>query len=145
MNDVYLFLKLVHSISFISWMVGMFYLPRLFVYHSDAVIGSDKYSTFCVMERKLLKIIMNPAMILTWFFGVALIFYNNIDNIPIWLIIKISLVLVMSGLHGFLSVCQKNFANNINRYSPKFYKIINEVPTVLLILILYLVIFKPFL
>ena len=145
MNDVYLFLKLVHSISFISWMVGMFYLPRLFVYHSDAVIGSDKYNTFCVMERKLLKIIMNPAMILTWFFGVALIFYNNIDNIPIWLIIKISLVLIMSGLHGFLSVCQKNFANNINRYSPKFYKIINEVPTVLLILILYLVIFKPFL
>ena len=145
MNDVYLFFKLVHSISFISWMVGMFYLPRLFVYHSDAVIGSDKYSTFCVMERKLLKIIMNPAMILTWFFGVALIFYNNIDNIPIWLIIKISLVLIMSGLHGFLSVCQKNFANNINRYSPKFYKIINEVPTVLLILILYLVIFKPFL
>ena len=145
MNDVYLFLKLVHSISFISWMVGMFYLPRLFVYHSDAVIGSDKYNTFCVMERKLLKIIMNPAMILTWFFGVALIFYNNIDNIPIWLIIKISLVLIMSGLHGFLSVCQKNFANNINRYSPKFYKIINEIPTVLLILILYLVIFKPFL
>ena len=144
MIDLYLFFKLVHFISFISWMVGMFYLPRLLVYHSGSAIGSDKYKTFCVMEKRLLKIIMNPAMVLTWFIGITLILYNNIDNIPIWLHIKVFLVFIMSGLHGFFAVCQKNFANNINKHSARFYKVINEIPTVLLVAILFLVIFKPF-
>ena len=142
MLSYYLLLKLIHFIAFISWMVGMFYLPRLFVYHSESIINSDKYQTFCVMERRLLKVIMNPAMIITWILGFILIIANDI-KFEMWLLLKILLVLIMSGLHGFFSVCQKSFTNNSNRYSSKFYRIINEVPTVLLLLILYMVIFKP--
>ena len=143
MLDYYLLFKLVHSIAFISWMVGMFYLPRLFVYHCEANIGSDKYKTFCIMEKRLLKIIMNPAMLVTWVLGFSLVIYNNYTLIEMWLLLKLFLVLVMSGLHGFFSVCCRNFFNNSNRHSAKFYKVINECPTLLLILILYLVIFKP--
>ena len=142
MLSYYLLLKLIHFIAFISWMVGMFYLPRLFVYHSKAIINSDKYETFCIMERRLLKIIMNPAMTITWVLGFILIISNDI-KFEMWLLLKILSVLIMSGLHGFFSICQKNFSNNSNKYSSKFYKIINEVPTILLLLILYLVIFKP--
>ena len=143
MTNFYLFLKLVHTVAFISWMVGMFYLPRLFVYHSQSKSGTDTYNVFCTMEKKLLRIIMNPAMIITWILGLALVITNSANYFPVWLLLKILLVLIMSGLHGFFSVCQRNFYLKSNRYSSKFYRIINEAPTVLLILILFLVIFKP--
>ena len=95
MSEYYLLLKLIHFIAFISWMVGMFYLPRLFVYHSKAIINSDKYETFCIMERRLLKIIMNPAMTITWVLGFILIISNDI-KFEMWLLLKILSVLIMS-------------------------------------------------
>ena len=143
MTNTYLFFKLLHLIALISWMVGLFYLPRLFVYHSDSKVGTDKYKTFCVMERKLIKIIMTPAMIITWLTGFSLIAIAGFEISDFWLILKIFLVFILSGMHGFLSVCQKNFSFNINNYSPRFYRFVNEVPTVFLILILFLVLFKP--
>ncbi len=142
MLEYYLLFKFFHFIAFISWMVGMFYLPRLFVYHSESTINTDKYKTFCIMEKRLLKIIMNPAMIFTWVFGFLLIITNDFV-LEAWLLLKILLVFIMSGLHGFFSICRKKFYNNSNKYTPKFFRIINEVPTVLLLFILYLVIFKP--
>ena len=143
MTNTYLFFKLLHFISLISWMVGLFYLPRLFVYHSESKIGTDKYNTFSVMERKLIKIIMTPAMVFTWITGLTLILIVGVDDHNLWLVLKIFLVFLLSGFHGFLSVCQKKFSNNFNNYSSRFYRIINEVPTLFLILILFLVVFKP--
>ncbi len=143
MPNFYLLLKLFHFISFISWMVGMLYLPRLYVYHCGAKIGTAEYNTFCIMEKRLLKIIMTPAMLATWFFGIALALTNSSILHETWLLLKMLLVVFMSGLHGFFAVCQRNFSSNTNKYSRKFYKVINEIPTVLLILILYLIIFRP--
>ena len=125
-EDVYLWIKAVHVIAVISWMAGMLYLPRLFVYHSEAEIGSKQSETFKVMERRLLKAIINPAMIVTW------------------LHVKLALVLAMSAVHGFFSRWLKDFAADRRPRSQKFYRIINEVPTVLMIFIVIMVIVKPF-
>jgi putative membrane protein len=123
-------------------MCGLFYLPRLFVYHTKANIGSELDLTLQIMERKLLKIIMNPAMILSFIFGFWLIHLIGFSGG--WLHFKITLVLALAGFHGFLSKCRKDFASGKNKHSEKFYRIINEVPTILMIAIVFLAILKPF-
>ena len=134
----------VHIISFTAWMAGMFYLPRLFVYHSQKGVGTDSSETFKIMERKLLKIIMNPAMISTWAFGFLLIGHIGFEiMLELWLQIKLLLVLFMSGCHGFFGKIVRNFENDQRDRSEKFYRYINELPTILLIIIIIMAIFKP--
>ena len=143
MSNFYLIIKSLHIISFTAWMAGMFYLPRIFVYHSEKNIDKNTYNKFLIMEKKLIKIIMNPALILTWLFGILLILSNNYSSLELWLVLKLIFVFLMSGIHGFFSYCYKLFLKNQNNHSPKFYRYINEVPTILFIIIVFLVILKP--
>ncbi|MFT6220588.1 MAG: putative membrane protein [Myxococcota bacterium] len=124
-------------------MAGILYLPRLFVYHTGAKIGSELDKTLQIMEMKLLRIIINPSMILSFIFGIWLIYFIGFSSGG-WLHAKITLVLILAGFHGFLSKCRKNFAAGSNKKSEKFYRIINEVPAVLMVVIVFLVILKPF-
>jgi protoporphyrinogen IX oxidase len=140
---MYMWIKAFHVIAVISWMAGMLYLPRLFVYHSETPKGSIQSDTFKIMERRLLKAIINPAMMLTWMLGLILIWQGGWITSG-WLHAKILLVLVLSGVHGFLSKTVKVFAADQNVRPAKFYRLLNEVPTVLMILIVILVIVKPF-
>ena len=140
---MYEWIKALHLIAVISWMAGMLYLPRLFVYHCEAETGSKQSETFKVMERRLLKAIMNPAMIVTWLAGLYLAWAGQWFSAH-WLHGKLLLVVLLSGVHGFLSRCVKDFAADRNSRSQKFYRIINEVPTILMILIVILVVVKPF-
>jgi len=139
----YIWLKALHVISVIAWMAGMFYLPRLFAYHADAKPGSEMSETFKVMERRLLRIIMNPAMILTFIFGAAMLMQSPEMMQQPFMHMKLTLVLVMAGLHGYLAKCRKVFASDANKHSAKFYRLLNEVPTVLMIGIVILIIVKP--
>ena len=141
MTNIYLFIKAIHIISFTAWMAGMFYLPRIFVYHSEKKLDINTYNKFLIMEKKLIKIIMTPAMLATWLLGFALILINN--NIEFWVLIKIFFVILMSACHGFFIKCYKDFYNKKNKYNDKFFRIINEVPTFLLVVIVFLVVFKP--
>ena len=140
---MYEWIKAFHVIAVISWMAGMLYLPRLFVYHCDAEIGSKQSETFKVMERRLLKAIINPAMALTWLLGLYLVWAGH-WYLAGWFHAKLFLVLVLSGVHGFFSRCVREFANDRNTHSQKFYRFINEVPTAIMIGIVILVIVKPF-
>ena len=140
---MYDWIKAFHIIAIIAWMAGMLYLPRLFVYHCEAEIGSKQSETFKVMERRLLKAIINPAMIVTWLAGLYLAWSGDWFASP-WLHAKLALVLALSAVHGFFSRWVKDFAADQNRRSQKFYRIINEVPTILMIFIVILVIVKPF-
>jgi protoporphyrinogen IX oxidase len=140
---LYLWLKAFHIIAVISWMAGMLYLPRLFVYHCDAEPGSRQSETFKVMERRLLTVIINPAMIATWALGLWLAWAGGWDKAH-WLQVKFVLVILLSGLHGFYVRWVRDFAHDRNRNSGKFYRIINEVPTVLMIVIVLLAVLKPF-
>jgi protoporphyrinogen IX oxidase len=140
---MYAWIKSLHVIAVISWMAGMLYLPRLFVYHCEAEIGSKQSETFKLMERRLLKSIINPAMLVTWLAGLALVWLGEWYSAG-WLQLKFLLVLLMSAAHGVLSRSVKNFAADRNTHSQKFYRIINEVPTVLMIAIVVLVVVKPF-
>ena len=145
--NAYLLFKSIHLIAVISWMAGLLYLPRIFVYHSEAVKNNkseDLMETFKVMERRLFVYIMNPAMILSWIFGTLLIHTVGIDNFgSIWLQLKLVFVIILTIYHFFLFQCLRKFAENKNTYSSKFYRIINEIPTVLLIGIVLVVVFKP--
>ena len=136
-------LKAFHIIAVIAWMAGMLYLPRLFVYHAAADVGSIQSETFKVMERRLLRAIMNPAMIATWVLGLWLAYELGLWRSG-WLHAKFLLVFLMSGVHGMLSRHVKDFAADKRRKSAKFFRILNEVPTVLMILIVILVVVKPF-
>jgi putative membrane protein len=140
---MYLWLKAFHVIAVIAWMAGMLYLPRLFVYHCEAAAGAKQSETFKVMERRLLRAIINPAMIATWVLGLWLAFDGGFLKSG-WLHGKLVLVLILSGLHGFLTRCVRDFAADRNVRSQKFYRVINEVPAVLMIAIVILVIVKPF-
>jgi putative membrane protein len=142
-SNLSLWLKAFHVIAAISWMAGMLYLPRLFVYHCEAEIGSKQSETFKVMERRLLRAIINPAMIATWAFGLWLAWDQALFKAG-WLHGKLALVLILSAVHGLLSRCVRDFAADRNRFSQKFYRVINEVPAVLMIGIVILVIVKPF-
>ena len=142
--NIYLLFKSLHLIAVISWMAGLLYLPRIFVYHAETVNNKDKYDTFLVMERRLLIYIMNPSMILSWIFGLLLIHSIGIKSLgELWMITKIILVLALTFYHFYLFNCHKSFFQNANSHSPKFYRFINEVPTVLLIFIIFIVVFKP--
>ena len=140
---LYLWIKAFHIISVIAWMAGMLYLPRLFIYHCEAEVGSKQSETFKVMERRLLKAIINPAMVAAWIFGLWLIWLGSWEKSP-WLWMKFALVMVLSGIHGWLVRLWRDFAFDRNRRSQKFYRIINEVPAVLMVLIVLLVVLKPF-
>lgn len=140
--DSYLIIKSLHIISVIAWMAGMLYLPRLFVYHTKAQKGGELDETLKIMERKLLRIIINPAMILTFVFGFWLVYYIGFSGG--WLHAKLFLVVLLSAFHGFLAKCRKDFEKGENKKSEKFYRIINEIPTLLMIIIIFLVVLKPF-
>jgi protoporphyrinogen IX oxidase len=141
---VYVWIKALHVIAVIAWMAGMLYLPRLFVYHCEAEAGSKQSETFKVMERRLLKAIINPAMIVTWLAGIYLVWSGQWLFTSWWIYGKIFLVLVLSGVHGLFVRWVKDFAADRNQRSQRFYRIINEVPTILMIGIVILVIVKPF-
>ncbi len=145
---MYQWIKAFHIIAVIAWMAGMLYLPRLFVYHCAAEKGSVQSETFKVMERRLLRAIINPAMIATWLLGLWLAWHGPNSRYGWfasgWLGAKLILVLALSGLHGFFARWVKDFATDNNRHSHKFYRIINEVPTVLMIVIVILAVVKPF-
>ena len=145
--NTYLLFKSIHLIAVISWMAGLLYLPRIFVYHSDAIKNNkseDLTSTLKVMERRLFVYIMNPAMIVSWIFGILLIHTIGIDNVGfLWLQLKLLLVVVLTIYHFFLFQCLKKFIENSNTFSSKFYRIVNEIPTVLLVAIILTVVFKP--
>lgn len=136
--------KALHVIAVISWMAGMFYLPRLFAYHADAEKGSIQSETFKIMERRLYRVITTPAMIVTWIFGLAMVFGGMVDWSQGWPYVKAAFVLGLSGLHGYLGRALRAFANDANTRSSKFYRAINEIPTVAMIVIVIAVIVKPF-
>jgi protoporphyrinogen IX oxidase len=138
-----LWIKALHVISVIAWMAGMLYLPRLFVYHAEATKGSETSETFKVMERRLLKAIVNPAMILVFLTGFALVYLTE-DWRDGWWQAKFILVLGLAALHGYFARCVRAFAEDVNKRPPRFYRILNEAPTVLMILIVVLAVVKPF-
>ena len=142
--DTYLIFKSLHIIAVISWMAGLLYLPRIFVYHVENNEEKKISDVFKVMEKKLYFYIMTPAMILSWLFGIALLHYLGIDQaLQFWLKAKILLVVILTLYHLYLGKCLKDFAIDINKRSSKFFRIFNEVPTILLIFIIFVVIFKP--
>ena len=137
-------IKVIHIVSVISWMAGLLYLPRIFVYHANSKIADETSETFKVMERRLFVYIMNPAMILSWLFGLILIHSIGIRSFSeFWLVTKIVLVILLTFYHFFLFNCLNKFSLDRNERSSKFFRVINEVPTVLLIVIIFLVVFKP--
>ena len=142
--NYYLLFKSLHLISVISWMAGLLYLPRIFVYHAEKINDKNISETFKIMERKLMNFIMMPAMILSWIFGIFLILING-EAIygSIWLSLKLILVLLLTIYHFFLRYYMIRFANNKNTHNSKFYRIINEIPTVLLIIVVFVIIYKP--
>ena len=136
-------IKTLHLLSVISWMVGLLYLPRLFVYHHDTKYESETDKTFLLMELRLLKIIMKPAMVLTYIFGFLLVYDNSYIVSEVYFILKLFFVVFLSIFHFYLSILYKNFKKGYRLKSPDFYRIINEVPTVFMILIISLIIIKP--
>lgn len=138
-----LWIKAAHVIAVIAWMAGMLYLPRLFVYHCETPPGSEGSERFKVMERRLLKGIINPAMIAVWVLGLILVWITG-AHLQAWFQIKFVLVLGLSGFHGFLVSRWRDFANDRNTRSARFYRIINEVPAVLMALIVILAVVRPF-
>jgi putative membrane protein len=138
-----LWIKALHVIAVIAWMAGMLYLPRLFVYHCDAPVGSPQSAMLKVMEQRLLRIIINPAMIAVWLLGLTLAYLTG-AYLESWFQLKFVLVLAMSGLHGFFAATVKRFARDANVRTQCFYRIINEVPMLLVMAIVILVVVKPF-
>ena len=140
----YLLFKSLHLIAVVSWMAGLLYLPRIFVYHVENKEKKETTDVFEVMEKKLFYYIMRPAMIFTWIFGLALIYLNGVEIFSqLWMQIKIVLIILLSIYNDYLGKCLVSLKNNSNIRSSKFFRIINEVPTIMLILIVFLVIFKP--
>ncbi|MCC8399383.1 MAG: protoporphyrinogen oxidase HemJ [Rickettsia endosymbiont of Platyusa sonomae] len=144
MASYYLWFKAFHLISAISWMVGLLYLPRLYVYHSRVAVGSESDKTFQLMESKLLRIIMNPAMISTYTLGIINSYIYGLVALGTWFYIKMTAVLCITIFHGLLSRWRKNFVDGKNNHSEKFYRLVNEVPALLMIIAIIMVIVKPF-
>ncbi len=136
--------KALHVISVIAWMAGMLYMPRLFVYHADAEKGSVQSETFKVMERRLYRGIINPAMIATFVFGIWMIVWGAVDWSMVWPWVKAAMVILMSAFHGFLGRWRRAFAEDRNTRPSKFFRSVNEIPTVLMIVIVLMVVAKPF-
>ena len=143
LGGAYLWVKALHVISIIAWMAGMLYLPRLYVYHCRAEAGSAQSETFKVMERRLLRAIINPAMIASWVFGLMLVAHLGLWDAG-WMQAKFALLLGMQLIHAGYARWRREFAADRNRHSERFYRFMNEVPTLLLILIVVLVIVRPF-
>ena len=142
--NIYLTFKALHFIAVISWMAGLLYLPRIFVYHTENQDEKQINKVFKIMEFKLYNYIMMPAMILSWIFGLILIGSIGFEQLhSTWLIIKLILVVVLTIYHFFLGNCLNKFKNDENKYSSRFFRIFNEIPTILLILIVFIVVFKP--
>ena len=140
----YSLFKSLHLIAVISWMAGLLYLPRIFVYHVENLEKEQVTEIFETMERKLYNYIMRPAMILTWLFGIILIWINGIESIGyLWMQIKLVFVILLTVYHEYLGKCMRRLKIKDNKKSSKFYRIINEIPTVFLILIVFIVVFKP--
>lgn len=142
MGDPFLWIKALHVMAVIAWMAGLFYLPRLFVYHAKSVPGSDTSETFKVMERKLLKIIMGPAMMVAWLAGLGLVWM--IGEVSRWLAVKLAAVVVLTMFHFLLGRYAAEFERDERRRSEKFFRMINEVPTILMIVAVTMVVVKPF-
>ncbi len=140
----YDWLRALHIISVIAWMAGMLYLPRLFVYHADAQKGSDKSETFKVMERKLLKIIMNPAFVSSWVFGLLMLWANPSLLSQGWMHVKLTGIIVLSGLHHVYARWVKKFARDENIRPAKFYRIWNEAPALVMVIIVIMAVVEPF-
>ena len=142
--NFYLTLKALHLIAVISWMAGLLYLPRIFVYHSENIKENNVSEVFKIMEFKLYNYIMMPAMILSWILGLLLISNIGFDQLSsYWLQLKLFLVIILTVYHFFLGKCLNNFKKNENKYSSRFFRIFNEIPTLLLILIVFVVVLKP--
>ena len=142
--NFYLLFKSLHLIAVISWMAGLLYLPRIFVYHVENSEKKETTEIFEIMERRLYFYIMRPSMIATWLFGVILIYINGLDVFSqLWAHIKLALVIFLTIYHEYLGACMKSLKLKTNTRTPKFFRIINEVPTIILILIIFIVIFKP--
>tara|TARA_B100000214_G_scaffold96565_1_gene67077 strand:+ start:119 stop:553 length:435 start_codon:yes stop_codon:yes gene_type:complete len=140
----YLVLKSLHLIAVISWMAGLLYLPRIFVYHVENYEKKEITDVFEVMEKRLYNYIMRPAMLLSWLFGIILVYLNGLDVLNnLWMQIKLILVIILSGYHEYLGKCLISLKNKTNTKTARFYRYINEVPTILLILIIFIVIIKP--
>lgn len=143
LGESFLWVKAAHVVSVIAWMAGLLYLPRLFVYHCDAEKGSSQSETFKVMERRLLRGIMNPAMMATWIFGLLLMVDLEAWSEP-WFHAKVLFVLLLTHIHHLYGRWRKDFERDANKRSPRFYRVMNEVPAVALVIIVILVIVKPF-
>lgn len=141
--EYYLWFKALHILAVITWMSGMFYLPRLFVYHTETQPGAPDYQRFCIMERRLLKAIMTPSLVLVWVLGLLLGWLGGWFDAG-WLHTKMALVLALSGIHGANSRYVRDFATGRNRHSARFFRMWNELPTIFLIAIVILVVIKPF-
>ena len=142
--NTYLLFKSLHLISVISWMAGLLYLPRIYVYHSQNNSEKMISEVFKVMEKKLFFYIMTPAMILSWIFGLLLIYEVGFDQLgQTWMILKLLFVVILTLYHFYLGRILNEFRIDLNKYSHKFYRLINEIPTILLILIIFVVVFKP--
>ncbi len=143
LGEAYLWVKAVHIMAVIAWMAGMLYLPRLFIYHCAAEPGSVQSETFKVMERRLLRAIINPAMALAWVLGLALATHLGAWSEP-WMHAKLAAVIALSTVHGYFARWRRDFDRDDNRRSTRFYRYVNEIPTVLMIAIVLLVVLKPF-
>ena len=142
--NYYLLFKSLHLIAVISWMAGLLYLPRIFVYHVENSEKKETTDIFEVMEKRLYFYIMRPAMILSWLFGIILIYISGIDIFSqLWMHIKLGLVVILTLYHEYLGICLKSLKLKTNTKTSKFFRIINEVPTIILIFIIFIVIFKP--
>ena len=142
--NTYLLFKSIHLIAVISWMAGLLYLPRIFVYHVENFEKREATDIFEIMEKRLYNYIMRPAMLFSWIFGIVLIYLNGFDVLAnLWMQIKLVLVIILSGYHEYLGKCLINLKNRTNTKTAKFYRYINEAPTLLLILIVFIVIIKP--
>jgi len=141
--NLYLICKYFHIVFMTTWMAALFYLPRLFVYHSNSKTGTNEYKTFIVMEEKLIRYIMNPSLIFTWIFGVSLVVVQE-EYHSLWVSLKFLCVLLMSIFHIYCVRINKNFKNRTNNKNSRYFRTINEVPTILFLVIVFLVVFKPF-
>ena len=142
--NYYLLFKSLHLIAVISWMAGLLYLPRIFVYHVENSEKKEATKIFEVMEKRLYFYIMRPAMILSWFFGIILIYINGLDVFSqLWMHIKLGLVVLLTIYHEYLGMCLRSLRLNTNTKTSRFFRIVNEVPTIILIIIIFIVIFKP--
>ncbi len=143
LGEAYLWVKALHIIAVIAWMAGMLYLPRLFVYHCAAEPGSVQSETFKVMERRLLRAIINPAMVLAWILGLALVTDLGVWS-ESWMHAKLAVAIGLSTFHGYFARWRRDFDHDDNRHSARFYRYMNEIPTVFMIAIVLLVVLKPF-